>query len=90
MLNCKQASELLSREMDQKLPLGKRLSLKLHLFMCHGCSNFISQLKFLRSIVRHHRDCPQCDHLRLSDEARQRIYRAMEEARRANEQGDQS
>jgi hypothetical protein len=90
MLNCKQASELLSQGMDEKLSLGKRLSLRMHLLMCHGCSNFISQLRFLRKIVQHHRDYPQCDNFHLSDGARQRIYHAMEEARRVNEQGDQS
>lgn len=81
MLNCKQASELLSRGMDEKLPWRKRLALRMHLLVCDGCSSFISQITFLRKVVRHHRDCPPCDSLRLSEEARQRIYRAMEEAR---------
>lgn len=80
MLNCKQASELLSQGMDEKLSLGKKLSLRMHLFMCDGCSNFISQLTFLRKVLQQHRECSQCDSLHLSDEARQRIAKALEDA----------
>ncbi len=81
MLNCKQASALISQAMDAELPLGKRMALKVHLFICHGCSNFTSQIAFLRKVARRHRECRQCENLRLSDGARQRIYHALKNAK---------
>ena len=80
MLNCKQASALMSRTMDAKLPFGKRMALKLHLFVCHGCTNFFSQISFLRKAARYRGKCRYCDDLRLSEEARQRIFRALKDA----------
>lgn len=79
MLNCKEASELMSQNMDAGLPFGKRLSLQMHLMMCHGCSNFLRQIQFLQRAARrlHHHDTRAMP--RLSEEARQRIARAMHE-----------
>jgi len=54
MLNCKQATELMSRSQDQTLPLLKRLNLKLHLIMCRGCSNYNKQLAFIRKTMKHY------------------------------------
>ena len=80
MLNCKQASELLSQGMDEKLPWRKSWALRIHLLVCDGCSNFISQITFLRKVVRPRRDFPHCASLRLSDEAKQRIAQALKDA----------
>jgi hypothetical protein len=52
MLNCKQASHLLSEAQDRKLDLRERLPLRLHLAMCEGCSNFRKQMDFLRLATR--------------------------------------
>ncbi|HEY3326681.1 MAG TPA: zf-HC2 domain-containing protein [Novimethylophilus sp.] len=79
MLNCKQASALMSRAMDEKLPFGKRMALKLHLFICDGCTNFSSQTFLLRKAARSFGKCRHCKDLRLSDEARQRIFRALKD-----------
>ncbi len=55
MLNCKKATELMSQQQDMKpdetLSQPKRLQLKLHLFMCKGCSNYNKQLKFIRKAM---------------------------------------
>ncbi|MEQ1600569.1 MAG: zf-HC2 domain-containing protein [Methylophilaceae bacterium] len=77
MLNCKQASELASQAMDTALPFGKRLSLKLHLMMCHGCSNFTHQMAFLRKAAKHWDDSGHAESLHLSNEARKRIQEAL-------------
>ncbi len=53
MLNCKQATELMSRSQDQALPLLKRLNLKFHLLMCRGCSHYNKQLAFIRKAMTH-------------------------------------
>ncbi len=52
MLNCKQASHLMSEAQDRKLALGEQLPLRLHLFMCVGCRNYGKQLDFLRAATR--------------------------------------
>jgi len=56
MLTCKDASELLSQAQDRPLGLRERIILKLHLFICHGCTNFGRQLKLIRATVRRIRD----------------------------------
>ncbi len=47
MLNCKQATLLMSQGMDRKLGVLQRMRLRLHLMMCQGCLNFNTQIKFL-------------------------------------------
>lgn len=70
MLNCRHASQLASRAMDEKLPFWKSLSLKIHLLLCRSCNNFSKQLDFLRKISRHGIDIPD---FQLTDEAKHRI-----------------
>lgn len=52
MLNCKEATHLLSEAQDRKLDLTERLPLKLHLALCQGCRNFDKQLHLLRAVTR--------------------------------------
>ena len=56
MLSCRQMTELCSQEMDRRLGLGERLSLKTHLMMCAGCSNYRRQLFTLRDVARAYAD----------------------------------
>ncbi|NBR27803.1 MAG: zf-HC2 domain-containing protein [Betaproteobacteria bacterium] len=56
MLTCKDASELLSQAQDRPLGLRERLVLKLHLLICHGCSNFSRQLDLICATLRRIRD----------------------------------
>jgi predicted anti-sigma-YlaC factor YlaD len=50
MLNCKQATELMSMRMDKELTVPQRMGLRLHLMMCKGCRNFSRQMDFLRHV----------------------------------------
>lgn len=52
MLTCKEVTMLLSQAQDRKLGLGERISLAIHLAMCKGCTNFKSQIDFLREACR--------------------------------------
>lgn len=52
MLNCKQATALISLRMDKKLTMLQKISLRLHLMMCSGCRNFSKQMGFLRQGLR--------------------------------------
>ena len=56
MLNCKKITELCSQESERDLRFGEKLSLHTHLMMCSGCSNFRTQMGFLRQIARTYAD----------------------------------
>lgn len=56
MLNCKNASRLLSQAQEEKLPWTTRAQLRLHLFACEACTRFAMQLKTLREAMRRYRE----------------------------------
>jgi len=56
MLNCRQATQLLSEEHDRPLSLGERLTLRLHTLICASCANFRKQLDFLSLATRRFRE----------------------------------
>lgn len=56
MLNCKQASELMSQELDRSLDFRERLGLRFHVTMCAGCRNFRKQMAFLHEVCAHYPD----------------------------------
>lgn len=51
MLNCKEASRLLSQRQDRELTVGERLSLRMHLALCEACTRVSEQLDFIRKAV---------------------------------------
>jgi len=51
MFKCKDVSHLISRSMDQKLPLRIRFGIKLHLMMCNLCSRYKNQLDLIRKAI---------------------------------------
>ena len=51
MIKCKEASRLMSRAMDEPLPLWQRLALALHLSICDACRNAQRQMHLLRTAV---------------------------------------
>ena len=79
MPNCRETSRLVSEAMDRKLPLFKRLLLRLHLRMCKYCHRFEQQLLKVRQISRHiNQHIESLDtSIALSDEARERIRTAI-------------
>lgn len=54
MINCKQATELMSQGLDRQLSAGERLRLRLHLLFCVGCRRTQAQFRFLREAMRKH------------------------------------
>lgn len=50
MMNCQQATRLLSDAQERELPLKDRAGLKIHVLMCSGCLNFAKQMGTLRDI----------------------------------------
>jgi hypothetical protein len=56
MLNCKQATELMSQERDRSLIFRERLGLRFHVAMCSGCQNFRKQMAFLHEACARYPD----------------------------------
>ncbi len=52
MLNCRNATRLMSEAQDRPLTLTEGLSLRLHIMMCSGCHNFKGQMDTLRLASR--------------------------------------
>ena len=52
MMNCREATELCSEEMERSLRLREQMSLGAHLMMCSGCTNFRKQMKTLRQVMQ--------------------------------------
>lgn len=52
MLNCHDATFLLSQRLERELSLSERTNLRLHVTLCRGCMNFEQQLPELGKIVR--------------------------------------
>jgi len=51
MLNCKEVTTLCSQEMERPLRWREQVSLRVHLMMCSGCTNFRKQMKSLRKTM---------------------------------------
>lgn len=52
MMNCKQATRLISESQDRSLSLAEKMSLKVHVMMCTGCKNFSLQVPFLSKAMK--------------------------------------
>jgi hypothetical protein len=52
LLTCKEATNLASQGLDRRLGLLERLSLRVHLAVCDGCSRVARQFAFMRKAVR--------------------------------------
>ncbi len=52
MLSCKDVTKVCSDEMERPLKLGEQMSLRTHLMMCSGCTNYRKQLKALRQVMQ--------------------------------------
>ncbi|MGA9165276.1 MAG: zf-HC2 domain-containing protein [Thiobacillus sp.] len=52
MLRCRDATELASRAMDERLPLSNRMALRFHLAICENCARFNRQLQEMRRLFR--------------------------------------
>jgi len=51
MFKCKDISHLISRSMDQKLPLRIRIGIRFHLMMCNLCLRYKKQLELIHKTI---------------------------------------
>jgi hypothetical protein len=74
MLNCKEATQLISQSLDQPLSWSNRWKLKFHLLLCDACTRFNQQLhqlrKLLINMIKQTENDPS---IHLSEEAKSRI-----------------
>ena len=72
---CKDVSDLISRSMDEKLPIKIRMGIKFHLMMCRLCLNYKNQLNLIRKAILKLESAEESDGIitRLPDQARQKI-----------------
>lgn len=52
MMNCKQATRLLSDAQERELTFTGKAALTMHTAMCSGCRNFGKQMGLIRSISK--------------------------------------
>ncbi len=52
MMNCEQATRLMSDGRERDLSLRERAAIKIHTLMCDGCSNFNAQIHDISQISR--------------------------------------
>jgi hypothetical protein len=81
MINCRQATRLVSQAMDTKLPWHRRLAVRIHLLYCVWCRRYAAQLQLLRKAAKQlpKEDLDTSAH-KLSDDAKKRMCARLNEA----------
>ncbi len=52
MITCFEATELISRSMDSKLPSTQVAQIEDHISACPGCSRFMKQVHIIRNFLK--------------------------------------
>lgn len=68
MMNCHQATRLISESRERALTVREKLALRFHQSMCAACRRFDGQIEFLRLASRRFSDQPDSS---SSDDKRQ-------------------
>lgn len=81
---CTQATRLISESLDRGLPWRLRVAVRVHQLSCGSCRRFRSQIEALRSALARRLEeeggTPTAAGAGLSDEARERMRRALRES----------
>lgn len=79
MLDCKEASRLVSQSLDRRLDWRERCGLALHLALCAACRQFSRQLLWLREAWRRYaRRAEEDESVRLPSGAAERIRKTLD------------
>ena len=79
LFSCKQISRLISDSMDRQLPLTTRMGIRFHLMMCALCRRYKKQLLYIRNILHNTPEARDISCQALSEAARQRIEKRLQE-----------
>lgn len=82
MFRCRDVSLLISRSMDEELPLSTRIGIRLHIFVCYLCARYKKQTALIQKAFFKlgHPDDSENLITPLPDDAAQRIKQALREA----------
>jgi hypothetical protein len=80
-MQCLESARLLSERHDHPLPLGKRMGLRLHLFICSICRAYRTQLEAVCSIAHHAGASPSSQGARLPDGRKQSMQDAIDHSK---------
>lgn len=82
IFKCKDITELISRSMDEELPLKTRIGVRLHLIVCYLCARYKKQVNLIHKAVSKLDDSDPSDDLltKLPDDAADRIKAALSQA----------
>jgi hypothetical protein len=72
---CKDVSQLISRSMDEKMPLRVRMGIRFHLMMCSLCRNYKKQLWIIHRAVEKldRMESTGTSPMRLPDQVREKL-----------------
>lgn len=56
--NCRETTRLVLAGEDRQLHLGERIGVRLHLMVCHGCTQFSAQVGVMREAMKQWRAGP--------------------------------
>lgn len=80
---CREVTPWMSERLDQPLPLGREIKLRLHFLVCDFCRHYQNQLLALRNAVQTMSNSTQepdpTDQPRLSADARERMKNALKD-----------
>lgn len=80
MLNCREASQLISQSLDRPLSWSERWQLKIHLWMCNACRRFKKQLNQLKQHLKMLMQQTEHDEsIQLSQAAKQAILQKIDQ-----------
>ena len=82
MFNCKEVSLKVSESLDRKLPLHKRMMIRIHMMMCRYCARFHQQMILIRQIARYAKPLESTteESVKLSEDARARLKQTLKSA----------
>lgn len=80
--DCKQVSPLFSDAYDRKLSLLERLRVRLHLYTCGACLNYVSNLEFMHEVFHAQENLCESEKIQvsLSHESKERLKQALKSA----------
>lgn len=80
--NCKSVAPLFSDALDRRLTWREKLRVRLHLYTCGACLNYISNLEFMREVFKKQDKNLENEKIpvSLSPEAKERIKHTLESA----------
>jgi hypothetical protein len=80
-MHCLESARLLSERHDRPLPPGKRIGLRLHLFICSICRAYRTQIDAVCRIAHQAGASPSSHGARLTDDHKKSMQDAIDRSR---------